>query len=146
MKHQLQLRPLPKKTIRLLYSWDEYLSDFREIASILKSYKFQLKNIYAIPRGGLIFGTMLSYELNLPLIFQKERIGKNTLVVDDISDSGKTLNKLLKGKKFANVATLWYSKKSKFSPEFICRIKEKHEWVVMPWEDIKSSKYDKTKI
>ena len=75
------------------------------------------------------------------MVWDKNKITAETLVVDDISDSGKTLKRLL-GRKKAKVATLYFEKLSKFKPDFYCRIKK--EWVVFPWETKHSSKYDKT--
>ena len=46
-----------------------------------------IDSIYGIPRGGLIPAVLLSHKLGLPLV-QKPK--SNSLVVDDISDSGNT--------------------------------------------------------
>lgn len=45
--------------------------------------------ILGIPRGGLQWALHLSHRLNLPMILGG--VTKNTIVVDDIADTGKTL-------------------------------------------------------
>ena len=70
--------------------WD--MSDI--IKDLAKKIPFEVPladSIYGIPRGGLIPAVMLSHKLGLPMV---ETIGKNTLVVDDMSDSGVTLSKM----------------------------------------------------
>ena len=54
----------------------------------------QIKNIYAIPRGGLPLAVSLSHRLNLPIIMNETEISPQTLVVDDIFDSGATLKEV----------------------------------------------------
>ena len=45
-------------------------------------------------QGGLIPAVMLSHRLKIPLV--KGDIGPDTLIVDDICDSGETLDKFVK--------------------------------------------------
>lgn len=90
----------------------------------------EIRNIYAIPRGGLILGVMLSHKLNIPLTLDPDF---NTLIVDDIADTGKTLCKFLNENKWGEVATLFYHKQTKFMPEFVVYEKKK-QWLVFPWE------------
>ena len=88
-----------------------------------------VKSIYGIPRGGLVVAVRLSHLLDLPLILDPREIQSNTLVVDDIADSGKTLEK------FKNniIATLYYNEKSPVTPKFWI-FKKKDRWIVFPWE------------
>jgi len=125
--------------VKEFYTWLEFDSDVRKIERWAKKQK--IKNIFGVPRGGLPSAVSLSHQLGLPMVWDKNKITAETLVVDDISDSGKTLKRLL-GRKKAKVATLYFEKLSKFKPDFYCRIKK--EWVVFPWETKHSSKYDKT--
>lgn len=130
------------------YTWDEFDSDAKRIAGVLWKYHKLIKNIYAVPKGGLPLGVYLSNLLGVPLILDKERINNKTLVVDDISDTGKTLKRLLEGRKYYKVATLWWDDRTSFTPDIGGRVKNTFDgpnyWVVMPWETNKSSKYDGT--
>ena len=85
-------------------------------------------SIYGIPRGGLIPAVMLSHKLGLPLV---DTIGKNTLVVDDICDSGVTLKKSP-----GQFTAVLYHKPhtSIFTPDIWAREHKGHEWLIYPWE------------
>ena len=64
------------------------------IKDLAKKIPFEVPladSIYGIPRGGLIPAVILSHRLQMPLV---ETIGRNTLVIDDMSDSGATLSKM----------------------------------------------------
>jgi hypoxanthine phosphoribosyltransferase len=58
-----------------------------------------IEKIYAIPRGGLILGQILSNRLNLPLILDEKLIDEKTVICDDICDTGTTLFKFPYNKK-----------------------------------------------
>ena len=94
------------------------------------------KGIYAIPRGGLIIGVMMSHKLGIPLIDRLQSFyGQRFLVVDDISDTGNTLSKL-KAEIFdnASTATIHWHKDSICKPDYY--VSEKlDDWLVYPWEN-----------
>lgn len=119
---------------KIYYSWEQFEEDIVRLLRIYKPLRHMIKNIYGIPRGGLLAAAKLSNILNIPLILNKNRISTRTLVIDDISDTGKTLKNLLKNKKFFSVATLWISDKTEYDQVSYCRIKEFKDWVVFPWE------------
>jgi hypothetical protein len=63
--------------------------------------------------------------------------GKNVLVVDDVVDSGRTLEIVteqvrLRGARSVRTAVLFYKPKSIIRPDFFAQ--ETSEWVVFPWE------------
>ena len=85
-------------------------------------------SIYGIPRGGLIPAVMLSHKTGLPLV---QTIGKDTLVVDDICDSGVTL----KDGVGVNTAVLIHKPHTScFTPNIWSYTHKGDEWVIMPWE------------
>ena len=86
-------------------------------------------SIYGIPRGGLIPAVMLSHKLNLPMV---ETIGKNTLIIDDMTDSGVTMNKM----PGQWTAVLFHKPHtSVFTPNVYSKLHEGDEWLVFPWEE-----------
>jgi hypoxanthine phosphoribosyltransferase len=89
-------------------------------------------SIYGIPRGGLIPAVMLSHSTGLPLV---DTIGKNTLVVDDMTDSGVTMDKMP-----GQFTAVLYHKPhtSIFTPNVYSKLHEGDEWLVFPWEDFKA--------
>lgn len=64
----------------------------RELAQKIRKKGKKYRNLYAVPRGGHLLGLILSDELKLPIEIDKSDIRKDTLIVDDLIDSGKTLS------------------------------------------------------
>jgi hypoxanthine phosphoribosyltransferase len=94
----------------------------------------QLKYIYPIPRGGYPIGVHLSHNLHLPLIVTHPAYHKkeHILVVDDIADTGITLEKF--APMAAATATLYYKKRSTIKPTFF--VMETDKWIIFPWEHV----------
>ena len=99
--------------------------------------------ILGIPRGGLVLATMLSYRLNLPLLI--DCYGPTTswsskiLIVDDIADTGKTLETVNKNLPNSTIFTMYYHRQSVIKPH-TWLYEKKDEWIVYPWEgDIENS-------
>lgn len=110
-------------------SWDSVDIGVAIITSEIQNSKQKFDGIYAIPRGGLVVGVMLSHTLNLPLLLYPT---ENTLVVDDISDTGKTLQRI----KHKKIACLFNAKWTKTKPDYFAYYKQsKRNWVIFPWED-----------
>jgi len=74
------------------YNCKDFIMVMENILDKIYRSKKQYKSIYAIPRGGLIPGVYLSHKLGLPLYTDGVR-SMNTLVVDDILDTGNTLER-----------------------------------------------------
>ena len=82
-----------------------------------------------LPRGGLVPPVILSHKLNLPLL---QKISQNTLIVDDICDSGITL---LEASDFGfQTAALALRYSSPYIPEFYSEKITDDKWLVFPWE------------
>ena len=109
------------------FSWCEFDKSVEYIANKCKIFEFS--GIYGIPRGGLCLAVALSHKLKINLI--SEPI-KNSLIVDDIYETGITL-KTLKHIEGAMFFVLF----SKVSPTWwnSVHISEKSEWIVFPWEN-----------
>lgn len=126
------------------YSWDDidWMIDTlaRNIAEdCQKSDKTPaqaFKGVYGIPRGGLVMAVMLSHTLKLPYVESLNGMyGEKFLIVDDISDTGVTLERMMNTDvfKYAKIATLNYHKQSVVVPDFWVEEK-KDQWIVYPWE------------
>ena len=74
--------------------------------------------------------------------------GKNVLVIDDIFDSGKTMNAVLEHFKGHNVttATLFWKETAKEKPDYYAEISKENEWVVYPWETMEFKREMQEKI
>ena len=119
------------------FSWDEFDKSVEHIAD--KCEFLELSGIYGIPRGGLCLAVALSHKLKINLI--SEPI-KNSLVVDDVYETGITLNtfKNIEGAKYF----VLFSKKKPtwWNSVFVAN---KYDWIVFPWEnslDIQSDRND----
>ena len=88
-----------------------------------------IDSVMGLPRGGLIPAVWLSHSIGLPLV---DTIGKNTLVVDDMTDSGVTMNKM----PGQWTAVLFHKPHtSVFTPNVYSKLHEGDEWLVFPWEE-----------
>tara|TARA_B100000575_G_scaffold150079_1_gene119670 strand:- start:353 stop:745 length:393 start_codon:yes stop_codon:yes gene_type:complete len=113
---------------KLLLSW----RDIDELIEVLcKKIPEELPNIdsvHGIARGGLIPAVLISHQLGLKYT---NEIYPNTLVVDDICDSGETL----KNAPGVYTATLHYKKSAIVKPTLYAELVEVEDnWVVYPWE------------
>ena len=106
--------------------WDDISILVDELCSTIISSGVQIKSITGIERGGLIPAVMISHKLNIPYV---NKINKDTLVVDDICDSGETLKNIVAG----YTATLHHKKTASFTPDFYSK-EVGDEWIVYPWE------------
>lgn len=113
------------------YSWSDFEKDVPKLVRKIKKLarrKGGFDGIYGIPRGGLTLAIKLSHELNLPIILGG--VTKNTLIVDDVSDTGLTLAPFKE--RTATIVTIFYKPWSKVEPEIWLRKTTK--WIVFPWE------------
>lgn len=124
------------------YSYKQFIKDTETLTKKLKNNKRFIKDIYGIPRGGLVLAVYLSYRLEKPILLNKNKIGRGTLIVDDIADTGNTLQRLLKNKKCYRIVTLFATPFTKVKPHGFLHAKK--NWIIYPWETGASSKYDKT--
>ena len=117
------------------FTWDEFNKSVEHIADECKFKEFS--GIYGVPRGGLCLAVALSHKLKIKLI--SEPI-KNSLIVDDIYETGITLNtyKDIEGAMFFVLFSK--SKPTWWNTVFIS---EKSEWIVFPWENTLNSKSDR---
>ena len=109
------------------FSWSEFDKSVEYIANKCKFLK--ISGIYGIPRGGLCLAVALSHKLKINLISQPI---KNSLIVDDIYETGITL------KTFKNIeGAMFFVLFSKVRPTWwnSVNISEKSEWIVFPWEN-----------
>ncbi|MDO8520906.1 MAG: hypothetical protein Q7S52_02220 [bacterium] len=123
------------------YTWEAFEEDCKKIAVWAEGQ--HIKNIYGIPRGGLVAAVKLSHLLDIPLVLNRDDISRDTLIIDDIIDEGNTIERLIASiGEHHHIASIFYNKTAKHTPHFFVR--EKKSWVVFPWETEQTSKYDQT--
>ncbi|MFH1644561.1 MAG: hypothetical protein ABIA74_05295 [bacterium] len=116
---------------KLYYNYKQFEKDMQIVAKKIKDNQVKYKNIFTVPRGGLIMAVRLSHLLNLPLILKKKYITQKTIIVDEIIDTGKTLHKY---KNYFTVC-LHYKPWANFKPSIFCHQTKK--WVIYFWESKK---------
>ena len=132
--------------MKTLISWNQIDKYVDQLCEQVSDYCVEnnlelsdMNGVYGIPRGGLIIAVMMSHKLQLPYIDRLQTMyGKRFIVVDDIADSGKTLEQM-KAEVFdyALLATIHYNSDSIIEPHFW--VKEKiTDWIVYPWERVDS--------
>ena len=119
----------------IFFTWKEFDKSVEQIANKCKFLEFS--GVYGVPRGGLCLAVALSHKLNINLI--SEPI-KNSLIVDDIYETGVTLNtfKSIEGATFyvliSKVKPIWWN---------TVNISKTNEWIVFPWENNMNSQKDR---
>ncbi len=153
----------------LLYSWNDIQNLCKILAEKIKRSGFKPDVIVAIARGGWVPARILCDLLNVKELYsvktehwgivatpdEKARItqplnvnleGKNVLVVDDVADTGETIELVaehVRGFKPKEVKTavIDYKKTtSKFVPDFYASEMKEWRWIVYPWsllEDVR---------
>ncbi len=139
------------------YGYDEFRVDVNNLASKLQNENFEA--IIGIARGGLLLTQFLAIKLNLRDVFTinsilyddmtKKESGavfnipdlssyKKVLIVDDIVDSGETMQNIVEilTTKFPStefkIASLFYKKTATTQPDFM--EKEATAWIDFFWE------------
>lgn len=139
-------------------SWYDYHTLGRKLASTILATKQGFNQIVAISRGGLSLGHLLSDHLQIPIatiaiqsytdiqtqgeivLTEKLKVpiaGKKVLLVDDVSDSGKTLKRAISylkrlGPQSITSVTMFYKPKSEVRPDIFAR--QTSKWILFPYE------------
>ena len=117
------------------FTWGEFDRSVEEIADKCRFKEFS--GIYGVPRGGLCLAVALSHKLKINLISEPL---KNSLIVDDVYETGITLNafKDIEGARFfvlfSKIKPTWWD---------TVFISEKSDWIVFPWENTLNSESDR---
>lgn len=139
-------------------SWNEYHTLSAKLASAILANKENPDKIVAISRGGLTLGHLLSDLLQVPIStitiqsytdiqkqgelkitgkLQSPIAGQRILLVDDVSDTGKTLKRAVSylrrfHPKNITTVTLFYKPHSVFRPDYFA--KHTSKWILFPYE------------
>lgn len=143
---------------KLYYSYDLFKEDTKELVKKSKDYEPDV--LLAIARGGLTLAHLMSEAMNMRNLYTLNSIhyegelkldtfnifnipdishAKKVLIIDDIVDSGETMEEILKilKEKFPNVefklATLFYKKTAVLQPDY--SVREATQWINFFWEE-----------
>lgn len=146
---------------KVMYSWQDFDDDISILTNYIHANQWLPDYIVGVKRGGLIPAIKLSHIFNKPLImmscqlrdsednevrlYEVEEIpkNKNVLIVDDICDSGITLQKIVNqliAEGFSSIKTcsLIYNFPQDFRIDYTARMIDRYQddrWIIFPWEN-----------
>ena len=142
-------------------TWKQIEDDVVQLASDIKKTETQFDSIVGIAKGGLIPAAMLAellevknlisygirsytgYESGTIKVYQpfpksyKPAPGKSVLIVDDLSDTGKTFDRTIaEAPPHSQIITaaLYWKPRTSHVPWYSVRKYENDSWIVFPWE------------
>ena len=126
-------------------SWTDYHRDIERLAAKVHAEGRQFDQIVCVARGGLRVGDTLSRIFKVPLAIistmTSESLGERLLLVDDLVDSGVTLEvvkrHLLESRpkvKEVRTAVLWYKACSQCKPDYYVHYLPGNPWIHQPSE------------
>lgn len=125
---------------KLYLSWKWVDEQINKIGDKLEG--IDLEFVAGIPRGGLIPAVMMSHAFGIKYISYSSAkmlpgdLRNKTLVVDDISDTGETMEEASKLKFIT--ATLSIRTGTKTLPYYFGELINDDRWLVFPWEKLDS--------
>ncbi len=146
---------------KLYYSYDLFKDDTQKLVNSCRGYEPDI--LLAVARGGLTLAHLMAQAMDMRNLYTLNSIhyegelkldtfnvfnipdvshAKRVLVIDDIVDSGETMQEILRilKEKFPKVefklATLFYKKSAVLQPDYTVR--EANQWIDFFWEvDVK---------
>jgi hypoxanthine phosphoribosyltransferase len=113
---------------KIYLSWDDVNDLVDTLCEKIITEQPNIDSVFGLKRGGLIPAVMVSHKLDLPW---SDVMLPNTLVIDDICDTGVTL------KNTVGVYTAVLHHKphtSCYKPNIYAQIHKGDEWIIYPWE------------
>ncbi len=140
-------------------SWDDIVSTVSQVVEKIRSSEYEVEVVIGILRGGIIPATLIADMLGIedlgvmdikfyqapnvrrerPYLKQPLTLpvhGKNVLIVDDVSDTGLTLQVALDivghyAPRSVKSATLYIKPWTRLVPDYYAELTDK--WLVFPW-------------
>ncbi len=154
-----------EQTMKMMeVSWESYYKTAEKLIKQISGSGWEFDHIVCIARGGMPLGDMLSRVYKKPLavivassyrgeggmqhkqlvlsdIAKISDLGKHVLLIDDLVDSGKTLDQIKslilaknKGVEEVRTAVLWYKSYSEFMPNYVSESVDGDIWIQQPFE------------
>lgn len=124
------LSPYDGMPLRIL-SYDEFGELVTQLANKVRQSKQHFDYVYGLPRSGKPIAVQLSHHLDVPYTDMLET-HRRILVVDDISDTGNTLLRVLPRVHNCCIATLFMNPRTKCVPHYY--VEQSTDWIRFPWE------------
>ena len=113
---------------KIYLSWDDTIDLVNTLCEKIITEQPNIDSVFGLKRGGLIPAVMISHKLGLPW---SDVMLPNTLVVDDICDTGITLKNTVG----VYTAVLHYKPHTScYKPNIYAYEHNGDEWIIYPWE------------
>ena len=93
--------------MKKIISHENYRNAIDDLIRVIKTNGVVFNKVYGVPRGGYYPATVIAQAAGVPVILDEAKIDADTLVVDDLIDSGKTVGELQKKHPLAKFATVF---------------------------------------
>jgi len=115
------------KAEKYVVSWDEFQNIVESAIELIASHQLPFDSVFGIPRGGVAFAIAVAAHFKKPIVREP---GPNTLILDDIVDSGATFSKFPRNYRIA----LFRKSTTPELPLNCFALRESDAWVEFPWE------------
>jgi hypoxanthine phosphoribosyltransferase len=113
---------------KIYLSWDDISQLVDTLCEKIITEQPNIDSVFGLKRGGLIPAVMVSHKLGLPW---SDVMLPNTLVIDDICDTGITLKNTIG----VYTAVLHHKPHTScYTPNIYATLHEGDEWIIYPWE------------
>ena len=119
-----------KDSNKVKIDYDCYKVTIAALAEEVKKKGRKYDAIYPIPRGGYFTAIQLSQLLGIRIECDERKITDYTLVVDDICDSGKTIEKFSR----CDIAVAFVKERSRTKVDYFGGIIDANDWLIFPDE------------
>jgi hypoxanthine phosphoribosyltransferase len=120
---------------KVKYTWKDFENDIIRLSRSIRKKDWEIEYVYGPPCGGVIPAVFLAKRLRCEYISSLDvpHAKDSILIIDDISDTGKTLQKIPQIRKYHTV-TLFVKPEKTFMPDIHRRVVPQNVWVQFPWE------------
>lgn len=148
---------------KIYLDWNEVTGAVSQLTKTIKEHNCSFTRILAVARGGLVPAAMLSHQLGIKIVgslqlrsysdtYSQENVvawswrqldltsgefrGADTLILDDLHDTGKTLEFMKRHFPEATIATLYHKQHTATPPPigFPGLSMPSDKWITFPWE------------
>ena len=130
----MSMEKQPNQKERVL-TWDGVMVAVELLAEKLPVDKYRY--LWGLPRNGMILAGLLAHQrpdlkilFSIPQVFTRT---PETLIIDDIHDSGKAAHIWIR-KGFSFATLFWRKKDPQDSPTYFIETVEDESWLRFPWE------------
>lgn len=140
---------------KIYINWNDFHKDVKTLVDKIKASQNVFTKIVAVSRGGLIPAGIIAYELDIrscdlinmssydgdnqrndseiELDSHLSELGSDSLIIDDLADSGRTFRMLREKFPLAKFACVYTKPKGSDSADYSA-VPLPDNWVVFPWD------------